>query len=282
MVRDKEHKTAGAAVRAIKAEADQPKPSKPSGKPRKGATSAPKSESAGDLPPLPSLGGKPPLGPPRLVKTPGAEGGASGSQVPAKGQEPPSGDGSALPPPPAQGLPPEVENPPNAELAHWPAELLAPETVVTACREIMGTIDLDPCSSEHGQERVGAKAWFGTDDRPLAEAWKGNVFLFPPAKLFKEFAGKLLQELDGPRVPSASFVANFDLSQRWPGALPGPSFVPGHRHLEEGGRLRRERPLAQVARTFAPGRLHLRHRGHGVAAGAGVRVLGPGARVRSR
>ena len=220
MVRDKEHKTAGAAVRAIKAEADQPKPSKPSGKPRKGATSAPKSESAGDLPPLPSLGGKPgkpPLGPPRLVKTPGAEGGASGSQVPAKGQEPPSGDGSALPPPPAQGLPPEVENPPNAELAHWPAELLAPETVVTACREIMGTIDLDPCSSEHGQERVGAKAWFGTDDRPLTEVWQGNVFLFPPAKLFKEFAGKLLQELDGPRVPSASFVANFDLSQRWPG-----------------------------------------------------------------
>ena len=224
LVRDKKHRTASIALRSIKPAGEKPTGSKPSAKGRKATSGAPKSESAADLPPLPSLGGKGggnPLGPPRLVKTPGAPGddapaGQGASQVPAQGPFSPSGSESD-PPPPAKGLPAEVENPPNAELAHWPVELLSPEPVVTACREIMGTIDLDPCSSEQAQERVGAKLWLRSDQRPLTEAWKGNVFLFPPAKLFKDFAAKLLHELDGPRVPSAAFVSNFDLSQRWPG-----------------------------------------------------------------
>ncbi len=96
-----------------------------------------------------------------------------------------------------------------------PEEILSPPVVLKDVRLALGTIDLDPCSSETAQKEVQATAWFGADEDGLKRPWKGSVHVFPPLDRVPAFAPKVLDELDAGRVPRATLLAPFDLTDSW-------------------------------------------------------------------
>jgi hypothetical protein len=65
-----------------------------------------------------------------------------------------------------------------------------PIDIVERARKVMGTIDLDPCSSVDFNRVVNADNFYSLDDRGedgLVLPWWGNVFVNPPGGLVKQF-----------------------------------------------------------------------------------------------
>lgn len=71
-------------------------------------------------------------------------------------------------------------------------ERYTPKEYIDAAREVLGTIDLDPASSELANETVQATKFYTAQDDGLAHEWHGNIWLNPPyAKdLLPKFAEK--------------------------------------------------------------------------------------------
>lgn len=71
-------------------------------------------------------------------------------------------------------------------------ERYTPKEYIDAAREVLGTIDLDPASSELANETVKATTFYTAEDDGLARDWYGNIWLNPPyAKdLLPRFAEK--------------------------------------------------------------------------------------------
>ena len=96
-----------------------------------------------------------------------------------------------------------------------PEEILSPPAVLKDVRLALGTIDLDPCSSETAQKEVQATAWYGAGEGGLERPWEGAVYAFPPLDRVPTFALKVLGELDRGRVARAALLAPFDLTDSW-------------------------------------------------------------------
>lgn len=82
--------------------------------------------------------------------------------------------------------------PNTAKARHSKVEIRwgTPSDIVERARNVMGSIDLDPCSSTDFNEVVKAKTYYSLDDRNedgLKLPWFGNVFCNPPGGLVKEF-----------------------------------------------------------------------------------------------
>lgn len=73
-------------------------------------------------------------------------------------------------------------------------EWYTPAYLIEAARKTMGTIDLDPASSDIANETVKAQTYFTIEDDGLSKEWLGNIWLNPPysGKLVEKFADKLL------------------------------------------------------------------------------------------
>ena len=54
-----------------------------------------------------------------------------------------------------------------------------PQDVIEAAREVMGSINFDPCSSAEANERVRAEA-YSTDGLNTKQVWHGSVLMNPP------------------------------------------------------------------------------------------------------
>jgi phage N-6-adenine-methyltransferase len=76
-------------------------------------------------------------------------------------------------------------------------EWYTPALYLTAAREVLGEIDLDPASSEHAQKTVQAKRIFTAQDDGLSQEWHGKIWLNPPyaQPLMSQFITKLMTEL---------------------------------------------------------------------------------------
>ncbi len=76
-------------------------------------------------------------------------------------------------------------------------EWYTPSAYIESARKVMGSIDLDPCSSDEAQETVKATKYFTVDDDGLTQEWSGNIWMNPPYSkgLIKSFSEKLVQEL---------------------------------------------------------------------------------------
>lgn len=55
-----------------------------------------------------------------------------------------------------------------------------PAHIIERARAVLGTIDLDPASSELANKTVKAKKYYTKDDDGLTKKWSGNVWLNPP------------------------------------------------------------------------------------------------------
>ena len=73
-------------------------------------------------------------------------------------------------------------------------EWYTPADIIEAARKTMGSIDLDPASSEIANQTVKATTFYTVDDDGLAQDWYGNIWLNPPyaSGLIEKFVDKLL------------------------------------------------------------------------------------------
>ena len=73
-------------------------------------------------------------------------------------------------------------------------EWYTPKNIIEDARKVLGTIDLDPASSEIANETVKATTFFTADDDSLEKIWAGNIWLNPPyaSGLIEKFVDKLL------------------------------------------------------------------------------------------
>ena len=139
------------------------------------------------MPPLPTVDGK-----------------AEGKDAPASGAGAAASPSAAA----AEAVAPQPLRPALS------AQALSPSLLLAGVRKVMPAIQLDPCSSEAGNERVRALRYFNREEDGCHKAWEGEVFVFPPPQFAGRFASKLMGEMLAGRVPRALFLAPSDLADQ--------------------------------------------------------------------
>ena len=96
-------------------------------------------------------------------------------------------------------------------------EWYTPPEIIELARKSMGSIDLDPASSETAQNTVGASEYFTIEDDGLSQRWSGNVWLNPPysSDLVGRFTTKLREELETGDVTQAVLLVNNATETTW-------------------------------------------------------------------
>jgi phage N-6-adenine-methyltransferase len=95
---------------------------------------------------------------------------------------------------------------------------MTPVEIVKAARRVLGSIDLDPASSEQAQKRIRARTFYTAKDDALAmPSWRGTVFLNPPYSRghIERFVAKLVQEFEAGNITAAILLCNSTTSARW-------------------------------------------------------------------
>jgi hypothetical protein len=99
-----------------------------------------------------------------------------------------------------------------------PAHRFIPEEVIIASIELMGAIDLDPCSNSKTHPDVPAKLHYTLDDDALEKAWgpkKRRVFMNPPSRTTQRWINKLCQEYDAGTVSEAIIFLRAVVDSDW-------------------------------------------------------------------
>lgn len=96
-------------------------------------------------------------------------------------------------------------------------ERYTPAFYIEKARDVLGTIDLDPASSEYAQKTVQAEEHFTVEDDGLAQDWHGRIWLNPPyhRELAPKFIEKLLEERDAGHVVEAIVLTNNSTDTAW-------------------------------------------------------------------
>ena len=92
-----------------------------------------------------------------------------------------------------------------------------PAKYVEMARRVMGSIDVDPASTDIAQEIVKAGKHYTKEDDGLLHTWHGNVWLNPPysAAKVRKFAGKLLLQHQTRATKQAVVLTNAATDTQW-------------------------------------------------------------------
>lgn len=90
----------------------------------------------------------------------------------------------------------EVLKRPHVSFNSGNNEWYTPQEFIEAAREVMGSIDVDPASSDIAQEVVKAGTYYTAETNGLDKTWTGNVWMNPPyaSDLIGKFIDKLVDE----------------------------------------------------------------------------------------
>jgi ParB family chromosome partitioning protein len=96
-------------------------------------------------------------------------------------------------------------------------EWYTPPQYIEAARYVLGEIDVDPASSEHAQETVGAKQFFTIADNGLIQEWNGTVWMNPPYSQphIQMFMEKLAAEVGAGRATAAIALTHNYTDTEW-------------------------------------------------------------------
>jgi ParB family chromosome partitioning protein len=142
-----------------------------------------------------------------------------------------------------------------------------PGAYIEAARKVLGRIDLDPASSAHWNQTVGATRFYDMHDFALEQDWRGSVFMNPPGgkdgnkSVSGEFWRKLMRERHAGHIAHAIVVAfNLNaLQQTQDTMLPSmcefPFCVPGSRVKYVKATGKAESPPHASAFVYVPGNL---------------------------
>jgi len=103
-----------------------------------------------------------------------------------------------------------VINKPHVAHATGENEWYTPKIYIDASREVMGSIDCDPASSERANRIVMADRYFTVQDNGLTKEWAGNIWLNPPyaQPLVTEFCNLLVEKYQACEVKQACVLVN--------------------------------------------------------------------------
>ena len=89
-------------------------------------------------------------------------------------------------------------------------EWYTPKEIIVAARDVMGSIDLDPASSEIANKVIQASIFYTIDDDGLSQNWKGNIWLNPPYSqpLIQQFCELLSNQFDNKQINQACVLVN--------------------------------------------------------------------------
>ena len=96
-------------------------------------------------------------------------------------------------------------------------EWYTPPEYIEAARRVMGTIDIDPASSEVANRTVQARVYFDKESNGLLPEWDGNIWMNPPysGDLVGKFCDKLNLEYNEGRTKAAIVLVNNATETGW-------------------------------------------------------------------
>lgn len=96
-------------------------------------------------------------------------------------------------------------------------EWYTPAKFIEAARQTMGSIDLDPASSELANQTVQAQTYYTSDDNGLTKTWGGNVWMNPPyaQPLITQFTELLSDKFDSGEIKQACVLVNNATETNW-------------------------------------------------------------------
>jgi ParB family chromosome partitioning protein len=96
-------------------------------------------------------------------------------------------------------------------------EWYTPPAILAAARKVLGTIDLDPASSEIANKEVGATTFYTEQINGLEQDWEGCVWMNPPyaQPLIAQFCEKLSSSTDCGVVAHAICLTNNGTETKW-------------------------------------------------------------------
>jgi len=97
------------------------------------------------------------------------------------------------------------------------SEWYTPQVYVSAARDVMGGIDIDPCSCEDANRVVKATTFFDEQQDGFAQEWHGRLYTNPPygEGTIDKFSDKLIGELTAQRVTQAIVLVNNCTETKW-------------------------------------------------------------------
>lgn len=159
----------------------------------------------------------------------------------------------------------------KAKHSNKSANWRTPPGIIGMVRDVLGVIDLDPCTSEEANQLVGARRIFTQEDNSLEQDWgAGSYFINPPGGRNKGSRGtnpqlfweKLMQQrLENPSFSQAIFLAfNLEMLQtsqnkEFPSLMDFPFCVPMRRikFLDPETGLEQKSPTHANALVYVPG-----------------------------
>lgn len=100
-------------------------------------------------------------------------------------------------------------------------ECYTPEVWLRAARDVLGSIDLDPCTCASAQQLVRAAEIFTVDDDGLAKPWRGRLWFNPPYSECTRWAVRLLEQYQVGNVTAAIALLPARTDSKWFRSLSG-------------------------------------------------------------
>lgn len=95
-------------------------------------------------------------------------------------------------------------------------EHYTPSGYIELARSVMGSIDIDPASSETAQAWVKADTFYTIHDNGLDKAWTGNLWLNPPyGKHISLWTEKVVQKFDQGNIKQAVLLVRPASASSW-------------------------------------------------------------------